>query len=57
MNEAEWFTTSLQNGVHAQKVVPGEAGKRDMGKRLKKEWRTPSLTQGTGNYMGKWNKL
>jgi len=41
----------LQKGVHVQKVVPGEAGKRDTGKRLKGEWRAPSLAQGIGNDM------
>lgn len=57
MNEAEWFTRSLQKDVHAPQVVPGEAGKRDTGKRLKEEWRTLSLAQGTRNDMDKWNKL
>lgn len=57
MNDAEWLTTSLQKGAHVQKVVPGEAGKRNIGKRLKEEWRTPPLAQGIGNDMGKWKKL
>jgi len=51
VNEAGWSTTNLQKGVHVQKVVPGEAGKRDTGKRLKGEWRAPSLAQGIGNDM------